>query len=86
MNLVKNGIPADKLDNVKKNILKNIPERRINNRYWMTVLKEWVKGNYDYDKVYADAVSEITAENVLSVLKSIINSGNYIEIVMSPEE
>ena len=86
LNLVKNGVPADKLDNVKKNMLKNIPEKRISNSYWMSVLKEWKKNNSDYDKEYADAVAQITTENVLAVLKSVIDSGNYIEIVMSPAQ
>ena len=86
LNLVNEGIPADKLDNVKKNMLKNIPENRISNRYWLTVLKEWNKNGSDYDKLYADAVSQVTAENVLAVLKAILASDNYIEIVMSPAE
>ncbi|MBR5892718.1 MAG: insulinase family protein [Bacteroidaceae bacterium] len=86
LNLVNEGIPADKLDNVKKNMLKNIPENRISNRYWLTVLKEWKKNGSDYDKLYADAVSQVTAENVLAVLKAILASDNYIEIVMSPAE
>ena len=86
LNLVKNGVPADKLDNVKKNMLKNIPEKRISNSYWMSVLKEWKKNNSDNDKEYADAVAQITTENVLAVLKSVIDSGNYIEIVMSPAQ
>ena len=86
LNLVNDGIPADKLDNVKKNMLKNIPENRISNRYWLTVLKEWKKNGSDYDKLYADAVSQVTAENVLAVLKAILASDNYIEIVMSPAE
>ena len=86
LNLVNEGIPADKLDNVKKNMLKNIPENRISNRYWLTVLKEWTKNGSDYDKLYADAVSQVTAENVLAVLKAILASDNYIEIVMSPAE
>ena len=86
LNLVKDGIPADKLENVKKNMLKNIPEQRISNRHWLTVLKEWKKNGSDYDKEYADAVSQITADNVHAVLKSVVESGNYIEIVMSPEQ
>ena len=85
LDLVNEGIPADKLDNVKKNMLKNIPEKRINNRYWLTVLKEWKKNGGDYDKEYADAVAQITTDKVQAVLKAIVDSGNYIEIVMTPQ-
>jgi hypothetical protein len=65
---------------------KNIPEQRISNYYWMSILKEWNDKGIDYDKEYENAVSSITAEKVISVLKSVVDSGNYVEIIMSPEE
>jgi zinc protease len=84
LNLIKDGIPADKLSKVAENLKKNIPEQRISNGYWMSVLTIWENDKYDYDKQYEEAVAQINAENVLSVLKSIVNSGNFVEIMMSP--
>ena len=85
-NLVKDGIPADKLGKVIENLKKNIPEQRISNGYWMSVLKKWESDKIDFNKDYEDAVAQISAENIIAVLKSIIESGNFIEIVMSPEK
>ena len=84
LNLVKDGIPADKLAKVVENLKKNIPEQRINNGYWMSVLTTWENDKYDYDKEYEEAVAQISAENILSVLQKVVNSGNFVEIMMSP--
>ena len=84
--IIDNGIDAAMLAKVVENFKKNIPEQRISNYYWMSILKEWSDKGIDYDKEYEKAVSSITAEKVISVLKSVVDSGNYVEIIMSPEE
>ena len=84
LNLVKDGIPADKLAKVVENLKKNIPEQRINNGYWMSVLTTWENDKYDYDKEYEEAVAQISAENILPLLQKVVNSGNFVEIMMSP--
>lgn len=80
------GVPADKLAKIVENFKKNVPEQRISNRYWMSVLKDWNEHNEDYDKLYEEAVSQITSENLVNALKSVLDSGNFIEIMMSPEK
>ena len=84
--IIDNGIDAAMLAKVVENFKKNIPEQRISNYYWMSILKEWNDKGIDYDKEYEKAVSSITAEKVISVLKSVVDSGNYVEIIMSPAE
>ncbi len=84
LNLVKEGIPADKLAKVVENLKKNIPEQRINNNYWMGALKSWNDDKRNFDKEYEEAVAQINAENILAVLKTVVGSGNFVEIVMSP--
>ncbi len=84
--LIEKGIDADKLAKVVENFKKNVPEQRINNHYWMSVLGEWNDKGIDYDKEYEKAVSAINSENVLAALKAVVESGNYVEIVMSPAE
>lgn len=84
LNLVKDGIPADKLAKVVENLKKNVPELRISNNHWMAVLKTWNNKKRDFDKEYEEAVAQINAENILAVLKTVVGSGNFVEIVMSP--
>ena len=50
----------------------------------MSVLTTWENDKYDYDKEYEEAVAQISAENILSVLQKVVNSGNFVEIMMSP--
>lgn len=84
LKLVNEGIPADKLAKVVENLKKNVPEQRINNNYWMGALKSWDDSKIDFDKEYEEAVAQISAENILTILKAIVNSGNFVEIIMSP--
>ena len=39
----------------------------------------------DYDKAYEEAVADINAENIKAAVKDIVSSGNFIEVMMSPE-
>lgn len=84
--LAKEGVPADKLNMVIENFKKNRPEERIDNRYWIDVLREWNQYGIDYDSEYADAVGQINSDNIVTVLNSILAGGNHIEILMQPKE
>ena len=39
----------------------------------------------DNDKLYEEAISEINAENIKAVLQALLAQGNFIEVIMSPE-
>ena len=40
----------------------------------------------DYDTLYEQAVEALTPEMVRDAAKALIDSGNFIELVMRPEE
>lgn len=84
LDLVKNGVPEDKMNMIVKNFNKNVPENRIKNSYWMNVLKYDKFLGVDYDKEYEAAVALLNSENITAALKAIVEGGNYIELVMSP--
>lgn len=69
-----------------ENFKKKIPEARISNTYWMSNIQNWYNYDEDYDALYEAAVNEINAENIKAVLQSILEQGNFIEIVMGPEK
>ena len=83
-NLVENGIPADKLDMIIKNIKKNIPQSRISNYYWMNNLKMFANYGIDYDAAYDSAVNAVTSEAVVEIVQKILSQGNYIQVSNSP--
>lgn len=84
--LLTDNVPEDKLTKIIENFKKNIPEQRINNKYWIGALIDWNEYGCDYDKEYEKAVSQISSKNIIKVLKSVLNSDNFIEIIMSPEK
>ena len=84
--LVEEGIPADKLDMIIKNIKKNIPQRRIENSYWLSNLQKYVELGIDYDSEYEAAVNAITSEAVVNLIQTILDQGNFIQISLTPAE
>ena len=80
------GIPAEKLDMIIKNMKKNIPQDRISNGYWVNVLQMNVEYGCNYDTEYEKAVDAITGEAVVEVLKELVEKNNFIQVTLSPEK
>ena len=83
--LAKEGPTEAQISMAVENFKKKIPESRISNGYWLSNLQNWY--NYDgedFDAEYEAAISEINKENIKSVLQSILEQGNFVEIVMGP--
>ncbi len=85
-NLAKNGPTEEQLTRAIENFKKNIPESRISNKYWMEQLQNYYTFGEDEDALYEAAVSYITAENIKAALQEVLSQGNFIEVVMGPEE
>ena len=85
--LATEGPTAEQLTRVKENFKKNVPEKRIQNSYWMDVVNHWYRfGNADYDAEYEAAVNALSAEGIRDAVAKILASGNFGEIVMSPDK
>ena len=67
------------------NLKKNVPENRINNYYWVNLIKEYYLEPVEWDKAYEEAVNNLTAADVQNVAKALVESGNIIEFVQKPE-
>ena len=84
--LVAEGIPADKFDMILKNVQKNIPQDRISNSYWGSALQKYVEFGEMYDSEYEQAVNTATPETVVETMKKLLDAGNFIQLVVSPEK
>ena len=84
--LLEDGIPADKLDMVIKNMKKNIPQERISNSYWQNCLQKYAEYGIDYDTEYEAAVNAVTSEAVVELVKTILDDHNFIQVSISPEK
>jgi zinc protease len=82
--LAQNGPTEEELSMAVENLKKNLPESRINNRYWMSVLDSWDEYGIDYDKEYEDAINSVTAKDVKKLLKKILKQKNMIEFKSMP--
>jgi len=82
----KNGPTEEEFNMAILNAKKNIPEKRINNGYWLRQIRNVIEGYGDEDKAYEEAVNNLTAEKVREITAAIVNSGNKVEYVMVPAE
>ena len=80
-----NGPTAEELSMAIENLKKNIPESRISNNYWQSVLTNWNEYGIDYDAEYESAVNSVTSEDVSAILKKILEQKNAIEFKSMPK-
>ena len=83
--LAKEGPAADHFDKAVKNLQKNVPEDRVKNSYWLAGIELWYKYGIDYISEYDGAIETLKPEDVRDAAKAVLESGNFIEIIMRPE-
>ncbi len=83
--LINEGIPADKFDMIMTNIKKNIPQSRISNGYWMSVLQDNIEYGDNYDEEYERVVNSVKTEDAVALVKAIVETNNFIQVTLSPE-
>ena len=84
--LAEEGPTAEEFDMTVKNLKKNIPESKLNNRYWLRALKEYDLFGYDYDKEYEEAVNNLKPSDIQNILKTILASGTAKTVIMRPDK
>ena len=80
-----NGPTEAELAMAVENLKKNIPESRISNNYWMSVLSSWDKYGIDAVKEYEEAVNTVTSADVAKLLTQILKQNNFIEFNSTPK-
>ena len=81
-----NGPTDEQFAKAMENMKKNLPEKRINNGYWMNALNHYYEYGEDYDKLYEEAINSLTAEDIKNVLQAILAEGNFIEVTLTPKK
>ena len=81
-----NGPTEEQFNKAIENLKKNLPEKRINNNYWMNALKHYAEYGEDYDKLYEEAINSLTADDIKNILQAILAEGNFIEVTLAPQE
>ena len=83
--IAKQGVSAEQFDKAKKNLEKNLPESKQRISYWASVLKNHALYGEDALSEYEKALQNLSAEGVQRAAKRLVESGNFIELVMRPE-
>ena len=83
--LAVDGPAAEDFDKAVRNLQKNVPENRLKNSYWMNGIEQWYKYRIDYITEYESAIESLTPDDVRNAAKEMLESGNFIEIIMRPE-
>lgn len=81
--ILKDGPAAEEVDKAKQYLIRSHAEKLKNNGYWMNQLKNIVRENKNYVDSYEETVNAITIEDITAVAKTILNSGNRIEVGMT---
>jgi hypothetical protein len=85
-NLAENGPTDEQFVRTVEHFKKTVPEKRINNSYWVSSIMEYVNNGIDYDKEYDQAVGSLSKENIQKAAKAFLKSGNFIEIAQKPAQ
>ncbi|MCQ2181931.1 MAG: insulinase family protein [Bacteroidales bacterium] len=84
--LAENGPSAENYDKAVKYLEKILPENHIKLAYWVNALNNNAVYEYDYDAEYAAALKSITPEKIQAAAAELVNSGNFMEVIMRPEK
>ncbi len=84
--LIAEGPTASEFEMTINNLKKNIPERKLNNYYWVSAINNYTLFGTETVDAYEAAVNALTPEQIQQVTKALIDAGNNAELVMRPEE
>lgn len=83
--IIANGPKEEDLTKTKEILLKSFKENLESNADWSrTYLPRYYINNLNYVRDFQNIVENITSETVVNTLKSIVEQGNVIEVVMKP--
>jgi predicted Zn-dependent peptidase len=52
----------------------------------MNALKHYAEYDEDYDVLYEEAINSLTKDDIKSILQAILAQGNFIEVMLAPQE
>lgn len=84
--IINNGPRKDDLQKVKENLLKKYEEDLRENNWWQSAVSLYYQDKLNLPDNYKATVEALTPEMVQSLLKSIVEQGNVLEVVMKPVE
>lgn len=84
--IAENGPTEEQMVKIRENFLKNISESRISNSYWASNLRNYDLTGVDLDTEREAIINSLTSEKVKNFVADFIGQGNFVKVVMNPEE
>ncbi len=82
--LAEEGPTDEQFAKTVENFKKNLPENRISNAWWHRNLVNFYRTGRDNDKETEAAVAGLSKAGIQAAAKALLESGNFIEVVMEP--
>ncbi|MBR1469515.1 MAG: insulinase family protein [Prevotella sp.] len=76
----------EQLSKVKELMLKRVDDQMKQNNYWNTRMYYWYKYGIDLHTNLKATIQAQTPEKISAFVKEVISSGNFITVMMTPEE
>ena len=70
------------LNKSKEYLLKKYKENTRENKYWASIISEYLQSGYDLDTAYEEMVKSITADDARKALKAVVDQNNCAKVIM----
>ena len=84
--LAQKGPTEEEVSMAKLNLLKNLPESRQQNRWWLNSIELYLTYGEDRNAEYEAAINALDASIIKETVSDILGSGNFIDFVMKPAQ
>ncbi|MCR5407784.1 MAG: insulinase family protein [Bacteroidales bacterium] len=82
--LAQKGPTDEEVNMAKLNLLKNLPESRQQNRWWLNSIETYLTYGEDRNAEYEAGVNALDKEIIKETVSEILGSGNFVDLVMKP--
>ena len=84
--LAQKGPTDEEVNMAKLNLLKNLPESRQQNRWWLNSIELYLTYGEDRNAEYEAGINALDKEIIKETVSEILGSGNFIDLVMKPAQ
>lgn len=82
--LAQKGPTDEEVNMAKLNLLKNLPESRQRNNWWLNGIELYLTYGDDRNALYEAAINSLDKDIIKETINEVLSGGNFIDFVMKP--
>jgi zinc protease len=82
--LAQKGPTDEEVNMAKLNLLKNLPESRQRNHWWLNGIELYLTYGDDRNALYEAAINSLDKDIIKATINEVLSGGNFIDFVMKP--